>query len=62
MRLGIFLVVLWGLSETFPMTSFGMSFNIPGYLIWLAVLYAADRLRLQVHPAIRVNQSHLLYT
>ncbi len=41
MRLGIFLVVLWGLSERFPMTSFGLSFNIPGYLIWLAVLYAA---------------------
>ena len=41
MRLGIFLVVLWQLSEQFPMTSFGLSFNIPGYLIWLAVIYAA---------------------
>ena len=41
MRLGIFLVVLWTLSETFPMTSFGLPFNIPGYLIWLAVIYAA---------------------
>ena len=41
MRLGIFLVVLWQLSEGFPMTSFGLSFNIPGYLIWLAVIYAA---------------------
>ena len=41
LRLGIFLVVLWGLSDTFPMTSFGLSFNIPGYLIWLAVIYAA---------------------
>ncbi|WP_165490995.1 ABC transporter ATP-binding protein/permease [Lichenihabitans psoromatis] len=40
-RLGIFLTVLWTLSEQFPMTSFGLSFNIPGYLIWLAVLYAA---------------------
>ena len=40
-RLGIFLTVLWTLSERFPMTSFGLSFNIPGYLIWLAVIYAA---------------------
>ncbi len=41
MRLGIFLYVLWELSKTFPMTSFGASFNIPGYLIYFAVLYAA---------------------
>ena len=41
MRLGIFLFVLWELSQTFPMTSFGLSFNIPGYLIYLAVVYAA---------------------
>ena len=41
MRLGIFLYVLWGISTTFPMTSFGFSFNIPGYLIYLAVIYAA---------------------
>ena len=40
-RLGIFLVVLWDISSAFPMTSFGMSFNIPGYLIWIAILYAA---------------------
>ncbi len=41
LRLCIFLYVLWGLSITFPMTSFGFSFNIPGYLIWIALLYAA---------------------
>ena len=40
MQLGIFILVLWGISERFPMQSFGLSFNIPGYLIWLAVLYA----------------------
>ncbi len=40
-RLGIFLVILWNLSISFPMTSFGLSFNIPGYLIWIAVIYAA---------------------
>ena len=41
MRLVIFLLVLWDLSTTFPMTSFGASFNIPGYLIWIAIAYAA---------------------
>ena len=41
LRLGIFLAVLWELSFAFPMTSFGLSFNIPGYLIWIAILYAA---------------------
>ena len=40
LRLGIFLQVLWAMSTAFPMTSFGLSFNIPGYLVWLAVLYA----------------------
>ena len=40
-RLGIFLTVLWGLSQAFPMTSFGLPFNIPGYLIWIAIIYAA---------------------
>ena len=40
MQLGIFILVLWGISERFPMQSFGASFNIPGYLIWLAIIYA----------------------
>ena len=39
-RLGIFLGVLWTLSETFPLTGLGFSFNIPGYLIWAALIYA----------------------
>ncbi len=40
LRLVIFLQVLWVLSTAFPMTSFRLSFNIPGYLVWLAVIYA----------------------
>ncbi len=40
LRLVLFLQVLWALSTAFPMTSFGASFNIPGYLVWLAVIYA----------------------
>ena len=39
-RLVIFLGVLWTLSETFPLTGLGFSFNIPGYLIWAALIYA----------------------
>jgi putative ATP-binding cassette transporter len=40
-RLGLFLIVLWELSEQFPMTSLGLSFNIPGWLVWIALLYSA---------------------
>ena len=39
-RLVIFLQVLWVLSTTFPMTDYGLHFTIPGYLVWIAVLYA----------------------
>ena len=39
-RLAIFIGVLWGLSETFPMQSFGFSYNIPGYLVWVSLAYA----------------------
>ena len=39
-KLILFLGVLWTLSESFPMTSLGFSFNIPGWLIWVAILYA----------------------
>ena len=41
LRLVLFLGVLWGLSESFPMTSLGLSFNIPGWLIWVALIYSA---------------------
>ncbi len=41
LQLFIYLYILWGLSEAFPTTSFGLSFDVPGYLIWLAVVYAA---------------------
>ncbi len=40
LRLVIFLQVLWVMSTAFPMTSFGFSYTIPGYLVWLAVIYA----------------------
>ena len=37
-----FCLCLWTpLHDRFPMTTFGFSFNIPGYLIWIAILYAA---------------------
>lgn len=39
-RLGIFIGVLWGLSQTFPMQTFGFSYNIQGYLVWVSLVYA----------------------
>ena len=38
--LGSFAVILWGLSAAAPLHLFGMSFDIPGYLLWAALLYA----------------------
>ena len=35
-----FMVILWGLSSTAPLHLFGTDFNIPGYLLWAALLYA----------------------
>lgn len=33
-----FLIILWGLSQTAPLTLFGV--DIPGYLVWAAFVYA----------------------
>jgi vitamin B12/bleomycin/antimicrobial peptide transport system ATP-binding/permease protein len=35
-----FIVILWGLSAQAPLTLFGLSFTIPGYLVWAALIYA----------------------
>ena len=35
-----FVVILWTLSAHAPLTLFGASFNIPGYLVWAALIYA----------------------
>jgi putative ATP-binding cassette transporter len=37
--LGSFVIILWGLSESAPLTLFG--WMIPGYLVWAALIYAA---------------------
>jgi putative ATP-binding cassette transporter len=39
--LGSFVVILWGLSAAAPLTLYGQTWNIPGYLVWAALLYAA---------------------
>jgi vitamin B12/bleomycin/antimicrobial peptide transport system ATP-binding/permease protein len=39
-RLIIFLGVLWSLSVTFPLSSLGISWDLPGYLVWAALIYA----------------------
>lgn len=35
-----FVVILWRLSEGAPLHLFGMSYAIPGYLVWAALIYA----------------------
>jgi putative ATP-binding cassette transporter len=35
-----FIVILWGLSAAAPLHLFGNDFNIPGYLVWGALIYA----------------------
>jgi vitamin B12/bleomycin/antimicrobial peptide transport system ATP-binding/permease protein len=35
-----FIVILWTLSAHAPLTLFGSSLNIPGYLVWAALIYA----------------------
>jgi putative ATP-binding cassette transporter len=35
-----FVVILWTLSAQAPLTMFGSSFDIPGYLVWAALFYA----------------------
>ncbi|MBI2713402.1 MAG: ABC transporter ATP-binding protein/permease [Rhizobiales bacterium] len=38
--LASFMVILWSLSAAAPLHLFGMSYNIPGYLLWAALIYA----------------------
>jgi len=38
--LASFVVILWGLSAEAPLTIFGHEFDIPGYLVWGALIYA----------------------
>ena len=34
------MIILWSLSAAAPLHVFGLSFNIPGYLLWAALIYA----------------------
>jgi putative ATP-binding cassette transporter len=38
--LGSFVFILWGLSAAAPLVMFGETWNIPGYLVWAALIYA----------------------
>src|SRR5260370_1150291 len=33
-------IILWGLSAAAPLHVFGSAFDIPGYLVWAALIYA----------------------
>jgi len=35
-----FMAILWALSAAAPLQMFGVSYNIPGYLLWAALIYA----------------------
>jgi putative ATP-binding cassette transporter len=35
-----FVIILWGLSAAAPLHLFGKDFDIPGYLVWCALIYA----------------------
>jgi putative ATP-binding cassette transporter len=39
--LASFAAILWGLSDSAPLSLFGYEVGIPGYLLWIAVIYAA---------------------
>jgi putative ATP-binding cassette transporter len=39
--LGSFVIILWSLSAAAPFHFFGISIDIPGYLVWAALIYAA---------------------
>lgn len=38
--LASFVVILWILSATAPFTAFGITWSIPGYLVWAALIYS----------------------
>lgn len=38
--LGSFVIILWTLSVAAPLHAFGREWNIPGYLVWAALIYA----------------------
>lgn len=40
MSMGSFVVILWGLSGNFKFNLFNYHFYIPGYMVWIAILYA----------------------
>jgi len=35
-----FVIILWGLSAAAPLHLFGIEYDIPGYLVWAALIYA----------------------
>ena len=38
--LGSFAAILWTLSAAAPLHLFGVAYDIPGYLVWIAIIYA----------------------
>lgn len=58
LTLGSFIVILWGYSGEFKFNLMGYNFHIPGYMVWLALLYAltATWVTFKIgHPLIKLN-------
>ncbi len=53
-----FIVILWNVSSTLPLTIRGIDYSVPGYLVWAALLYAVLGSALTYYvgrPLIRLN-------
>ena len=53
-----FIVILWNVSSTLPLTIGGVDYSVPGYLVWAALLYAVLGSALTYYvgrPLIRLN-------
>ncbi len=62
--LASFAIILWGLSGNFKFILFNHKFNIPGYMVWLAVLYAfiGTYIMFKIgRPLIKLNYQQQMY-
>src|SRR4029079_1913431 len=55
-----FVVILWNLSASTPLVIGSQSFNIPGYLVWAALIYAT--LRNSANPLAEQTTVHLHFS
>lgn len=64
LTLGSFVVILWGFSGNFKFNMFGSQFHIPGYMVWIAIIYAVIGTYITFkigNPLIRINYQQQKY-